>query len=85
MLTLANGNKYRDVLKDTKTLEGYTLQDDGKTFVQNFLPCGYRYNKQCAVCPKSRVSRTRPACKLLNINSHLNCVGCLKRDPYAKI
>ena len=76
MLSLANGNKYRDSAVDPMELEGYTLLPDNKTFQQNFLPCKYRKMKGCGTCPKSVV---RPTCELKKITTRLNCVGCLQR------
>ena len=74
MITLFNGDKYRTHDGDVTELKGYTLEEDEKTFTQNFLPCKYRYTRACPTCAG------RPSCRLKSIDSFLVCVDCSERD-----
>ena len=81
MLSLPNGNLYRDNPKDPKEKEGFALSTDGKYLIQIFLPCKHRTQKACSVCPSSPMVKTLPSCTLKGIDRKLNCVGCLQRQP----
>ena len=81
MITLADGNKFRDKVNDPQTLEGY-VQDptNPKILVQQFLPCKHRVQRVCSTCPASRQKKLRPSCVKKKITAALNCVGCLERE-----
>ena len=79
MITLINGNKYRTSLRDPITKEGYILDADGKTFIQQYLPCKYRHLETCSTCPKTKKSKKYNSCTLKKIKGHLTCVGCSER------
>lgn len=80
MITLPNGNLYRDKPSDPKEREGFILSTDEKILVQIFLPCKHRTQKACATCPSSPKVKTLPSCTLKHIDRKLNCVGCLQRQ-----
>lgn len=80
MITRSDGTKVRDMDRDPKELEGFTLQPDGVTFIQDFLPCKFRVMKQCATCPKSKLNKIIPTCTKKRIFKFLNCVGCSLRQ-----
>ena len=80
MITLPNGNLYRDKPSDATEKEGFILSTDEKFLVQIFEPCKFRTQKACATCPSSPKVKTLPSCALKHIDRKLNCVGCLQRQ-----
>lgn len=80
MITIANGDKFRDKPDDPTSLPGYILDPDNPKFLrQQFLPCKFRVMRVCSTCPRTKQKNVKPACSKKNITTGLTCVGCLDR------